>query len=677
MLSIKKEKKRCPLKNNKILYIASIVLVFSILPMGCSNLLQQNKHQIDVGIEEEPAPASNQLTQTLSPLLRSIKTQEDTKIAIGVFADYAISRLDVNEQLKTQALSIHPNQQRDYVTNKEWILKLKALDQNVLAFMEFQARKDARLENPNKPLSNYLVSLERLANIIKQESNNKLKVSAKELAEIQKELRKSMPNLTTEPSSTKLFPLEAYLVTWAYITGDNGSAPTGSIKTNSIIHKVHNNKIKPKFCGIEAVIGTGIVIAIDLIFNDGNFVKYVSEVILDALGIPDSYAPENSSTRINYFNSHNLFSALREISPYVEFDNSNPPSEVAVFLPSKPAEDNYISVASFPTTTYPATSTEEFEGHQQVIANSAMQTDGGQSFGSQWWENNKSKFIIGDICFFRRTNSIGKMMALISSWTHTALILNPEMDLCIESLPYNNYGVRITNPSTDWAPAISFSSKRIKPTSLSREKIESAVSRSRSLYLGTQYFPSMPNNNTAPEWADFVYAWADKSTDTMYCSSFVWNTFKLEGLDLDSKRLIIREPIDNFSYKLSTDIVNSIICALTVNGFEFIGVSPDEIYYSEHLQSDMLDVSFGLENINKPMLSMQTYTYNTLNTSLPLIIADTVIDNTKTQRGSKIESVGKVIVTNTGQLILNTTEYVELNSDFEVEYGGELDISFD
>jgi hypothetical protein len=189
--------------------------------------------------------------------------------------------------------------------------------------------------------------------------------------------------------------------------------------------------------------------------------------------------------------------------------------------------------------------------------------------------------------------------------------------------------------------------------------------------LNTPYSPVIQKVTfNSEELAEYIYAWADKSEDSMYCSSFVWHTFMLENLDLDSERIGLRN--SGGMSEIAEILGKCLFTAL----FHFIGVMPDEIYYSEHLQSDMLDVAFGLENIGEPLIPIKISSCSIPDEILlPFILEAGSITGQEAHVASTITTYGAVIVKNTGKLKLQAKNGVDLETGFSVEPGGELDIN--
>ncbi len=319
-----------------------------------------------------------------------------------------------------------------------------------------------------------------------------------------------------------------------------------------------------------------------------------------------------------------------------------------------------------------------------VLANN-NQTDAGKPFSSTWWTANRGKLKKGDIFFFRRNDKFGKAITLITSWTHTALSYRPEVDQVIESLPENNKGVHSHTNVTSWKPAVSFSAKRIKTASLSREKIESAVDRAYDLWVDkAPYFPKVVKQTPSNDVDHVVYYLeylGDKSTDTMICSNLVWNTFNLEGLDLDSNRMTFRET-PWFMYATNpyyASAIASVILQITETATRddgtsvdraFIGAMPDDIYYSKHLALDM-DMTYGLENIDKPFYSSQSYSYSLYVSNVQnstLTISDRDIHSPESYEKDFV-TLENTTVSSTGQLSIQATTGIDLRPGTTIESG--------
>ena len=191
------------------------------------------------------------------------------------------------------------------------------------------------------------------------------------------------------------------------------------------------------------------------------------------------------------------------------------------------------------------------------------------------WDTKKHLLKKGDIIFTRANTHFSKAAQYFTSWVHAGLVKDVQNDKSYES--FYPHGVKTYNPKTDWPEGYSWSVKRVKATSLSRDKIERAVDNAEFFYDGDPYFPDNVLSHIAR--GEFISKFADKNdTSSFYCTKLVWKAFDRQGIDLDSERTTAR--VDNNFYKGYTDWGAE-------NKWAWIGVSGDDIYYSKHLDSDI------------------------------------------------------------------------------------------
>jgi hypothetical protein len=194
---------------------------------------------------------------------------------------------------------------------------------------------------------------------------------------------------------------------------------------------------------------------------------------------------------------------------------------------------------------------------------------------------NDSRIQNGDIVFIRGGDAVSWVIRFFSTWTHTAMVYNKGRDETFESLIN---GVNTYNYKNSWRNIVAYSVKRVN---ISNPMV--AVEAAKRLYAGKMpYFPRV-NKDTAG-LVDFFRKWSDKwDLDSMYCSKLVWWTFK-NYVDLDSNR------------------TSSILAGMWQSGYTdvgiwnwnaWIGVSPDDIYYSKHVGADI--VIDGQHRLNEPL----------------------------------------------------------------------------
>ena len=203
----------------------------------------------------------------------------------------------------------------------------------------------------------------------------------------------------------------------------------------------------------------------------------------------------------------------------------------------------------------------------------------GYNFLSFPWKYNSIKE--GDIVFIRGGDSSSAVNRYFSTWTHCAMIYNKDRGETFESL--KERGVEIYDYKKAWRNFVSYSVKRVQ-----MPNPKGAVNRAVSFYKGTSYFPK-GIETTKGLW-HFFRKWSDKNDlDSIYCSKLVWLTFIDYGLDLDSERT----STSKFRHP------RPINGGPRINPNAWIGVSPDDIYYSTYLSNDI--VIRGQEFLNEPL----------------------------------------------------------------------------
>lgn len=172
----------------------------------------------------------------------------------------------------------------------------------------------------------------------------------------------------------------------------------------------------------------------------------------------------------------------------------------------------------------------------------------------------------GDLIFTRSNSKAGNFVKFFSNWTHVAIIDNPSNSNVFEATPDN--GVSTNNASSSWSNITYYTCKAIQ--SISYDDINTLLDSGKSKYSGLPYFPKALVTKGLLVW---LYEWSDKDNlSSMYCSKLVYNVFK-PFIDLDSGGTSVLNPaLQNKSW--------------TANAFKWIGVSPDDIYYSSSLGPD-------------------------------------------------------------------------------------------
>ncbi|OGC36453.1 hypothetical protein A2311_03065 [candidate division WOR-1 bacterium RIFOXYB2_FULL_48_7] len=187
----------------------------------------------------------------------------------------------------------------------------------------------------------------------------------------------------------------------------------------------------------------------------------------------------------------------------------------------------------------------------------------------------------GDIVFIRGGDKVSDIVRCFSTWTHTAMIYNKEKRKSYESQNIN--GVNYYDYETAWTNIVAYSAKRANiPNS------KQAVINSANTYIGKPYFPSV--NKSSLTLTGWFNKWSDKNdNDSMYCSKLVWLTYK-PYIDLDSDRTT--------SILFGSFFHGQMDCGI-FNWNAWIGVSPDDVYYSKNVGKDI--VLNGQGSLNEPL----------------------------------------------------------------------------
>jgi hypothetical protein len=172
----------------------------------------------------------------------------------------------------------------------------------------------------------------------------------------------------------------------------------------------------------------------------------------------------------------------------------------------------------------------------------------------------------GDLIFTRANSTGSNLVKIFSNWTHVAIAYDPYNQRVFESTP--DSGVDINETSRSWGIVCYYTCKRLY--NQSGWAIERAVDNAVTNFRYTKYVPQV---RTTVALSVFLYKWSNKeNTDSMYCSKLAYQTFKpLVNLDSNNTEIMNYEYQDN---------------APGAPMFSWIGVSPDDIYYSPYLGPD-------------------------------------------------------------------------------------------
>jgi len=188
---------------SKCVYLL-VFLVALTLTVGCGNNNVKPSGDNTV-IKNNP---NNANLATLDSKLAAINDEESALDAINTFANHVEANLDKNvpgnEEVKASALSLN-------VKNKFAVIE--AAVRNYANGASAKTFSDDDLVSPDK--------LERTLQDV-QGQTNKLAVNASQIKSTQKVMRETVPNLASSKEEN-MTPLEASIITYYMMTGDDGS----------------------------------------------------------------------------------------------------------------------------------------------------------------------------------------------------------------------------------------------------------------------------------------------------------------------------------------------------------------------------------------------------------------------------------------------------------------------
>lgn len=241
------------------------------------------------------------------------------------------------------------------------------------------------------------------------------------------------------------------------------------------------------------------------------------------------------------------------------FDTSNKPSTAVATLPSRTPNSMPTWLASFMIR------------YGKIRASSAYLS----------FPMSDSRIMNGDVVFIRGGEGASKVIRNFSTWTHTAMIYDKANGKSFEA--QKSSGVGIYKYTDAWPDITAYSVKRIRTDAIN------AIERAKTYYSNKPYIPYLEVVNGFPS---LLRKWSEKHDfDSMYCSKLVYWTFKdYCNQDLDSERT------SSYSFGESATVDDG---SYRVNSIAWIGVSPDDIYYSRSTGSDILLA--GSEQLQVPL----------------------------------------------------------------------------
>jgi hypothetical protein len=215
-----------------VVYLVIGIWSLGFVLVGCGNhpLEPQGKNEI---VAKNP---NNPKLADLSAKLGTVKDEATALEAVNVFADYVISKLDKNipgnEGVKGCALS---DTLRAKFAKVETAARLK------MAGLSAAGADEKELVSPQK--------LEAVLEDVQSDSGG-VAVTASQISSTQKVLREAVPNLASTDSN-KMTPLEASIITYHMMTGDDGSDSGDALPLQASVPKV--NEFADKLIEVEEV----------------------------------------------------------------------------------------------------------------------------------------------------------------------------------------------------------------------------------------------------------------------------------------------------------------------------------------------------------------------------------------------------------------------------------------
>lgn len=252
--------------------------------------------------------------------------------------------------------------------------------------------------------------------------------------------------------------------------------------------------------------------------------------------------------------------------------NADDPPQSNFVLDAREADDEYM-VCDYNYKSY----------HPLPGVSSYPDIQPGKAIHTQndFLEHMSGKLETGDIIFQQSNSKAGRWIRNISQWTHVAVYLEynykNQRHLSLESLSNGGVMVRNMNENQYQDPAFAWSAKRVEHYSVPSDVYskKQMVREANNNYGGKPFLPSKSIEDTII--SAFVKETHDKyNNDSYYCSKLAWAVYK-DYIDLDSNRTVGTP--DQYTEETTDDRGNTVRA--------WIGVSPDDLYYSKHMSYDL------------------------------------------------------------------------------------------
>ena len=556
-------KNKALLVNFTVLIIAPIFIILS----GCGKVASQLQDQPVVVNSNQVT--NNQFTSKMNDKLGKIKDEKTAQDAINGFVEYAVSRAQTPSDKVIGSNSDGIATQSVAHTAGISVASLKQLFSNsALVKAELKARKiSTGLSIQSTDATKTDVSPEEMAQIF--QSSGDTDVSPEMVANARDAVRRAMPNVTADPNDPSMTPLESTIVAYTLKTGDDGSAPTGSIPVNQDVSttlpsSIGTQSLRAQAFGLDDLIFWVVVTYVVVDMNHqmrtdkdifGNPVgDYEWRLFTVGYGRKQGRWVQTK----DYFTMQHLATAANTTAAdfLVDFQTN---SDLAGVFPNS---GGIVAASGGESRTVPA-----LPSGAKII-----------TFPSEWLLRMRK----GDIIFKKsdRDDVVTKFSFLTHSCIFLDLGLNGEGRV-FESV---NKGVNIYKLGANWGNSDSYYAVRRLSDSFTAFQVANAVDNAIQKWgpdkngtARTRYLPKreIPKGYQLIDVVRFYHDWSDKwNTDGMYCSKLVWWTFK-DLVDLDSDTTYVKG-----TYKYILGDSNNVDGA---GNYAFIGVSPDDIYNSRYL----------------------------------------------------------------------------------------------
>ena len=310
------------------------------------------------------------------------------------------------------------------------------------------------------------------------------------------------------------------------------------------------NKVK-RIASLGILLIMGAVTADSMMPREAEAVANVAAVVYVASG----WWKGSRAAQPSHYTDDDLLQSLTDHRGYFGFDNWAPPISAVAQLPN--ASPNR-------------------ESSYGILRRGGLTPHAVQSADVAFpWTDHRLR--AGQIVTVKGTGGYSKMISRFSTWTHDAFIYDPSRRRVFESNKDSSFqGVALRDIGTKWDDGIlAYSVKTVRGVN-GDDVMEDAIRR----YDKRPYRPSILRSLMT--LTDIVKKWSDKTDpDSMYCSKLIWNAFNNYHIDLDSDRTYV--------------YVGAWQEGRPKRANGWIGVSPDDIYYSENMETDI--VTSGLNNL--------------------------------------------------------------------------------